>query len=231
MASSRLEAAPTKMITGMLILGSCLMRESNIENGIKGRAHMLRDNQTPRKLRTLHFVTCFIGLLLIMGIGNGCGKDDKPDSKNSAESKVLQACELLTKAEIEAIFGETVEEPRQTFKENQKQQFWMSTCDYYSPAKSQRAGILIKNSQNADPAKAFEAHTASLKKTLGENYSMQAIAGIGSHAAWDGSVKQLTVFEGPRMFIVTTGRPGENEETALETAKTIAAKVLSKLPR
>jgi hypothetical protein len=166
-----------------------------------------------------------------MGIGNAHGKDDKSDFKGSAELMPIHACELLTKAEVEAIIGGTVEEPRQTFKESPKQKFWMSTCDYYSTAKSQRAGILVKNSQSSDPAKAFEAHTASLEKALGDKYDMQAIDGIGARAAWDGSVKQLTVFEGPRMFIVTTGRPGEDEGAALETAKKIAIKVLSKLPR
>ena len=195
---------------------------------------MPRKNQTMGKLHKLQLVYCLyclIGLSLIMGIGDAYGKDDKSDFKGSAELMPLQACELLTKAEVEAIIGGTVEEPRQTFKENPKQRFWMSTCDYYSPAKSQRAGILVKNSQNPDPAKAFEAHTASLKKALGDKHTMQAIDGIGARAAWDGSVKQLTVFEGPRMFIVTTGRPGEDEGTALKTAKMIAAKVLSKLPR
>jgi hypothetical protein len=197
----------------------------------KGTAHMPGKNRAMGKLRTLRFVYSFIGLFLIIGIGNACGKDDSSDFKDSAALKPLQACELLTKAEVEAIFRTTVEEPRRTFKENKRQQFWVSTCDYYSPASSQRAGILIKNSQNADPAKAFEAHTASLKKALGDKYGIQAIDGIGARAAWDGSVKQLTVFEGRRMFIVTVGGPGEDERTTLETAKMIAAKVLSRLPR
>jgi len=192
---------------------------------------MLRKNRTTLKLSKLRFVYCFIGLLLFMGIGSSYGKDDKSDFKAPAAFMPLQACGLLTKAEVEGILGGTVDEPRQTFKENQKQRFWMSTCDYYSPAKAQRVGILIKNSQNADPAKAFEAHTASLKKTLGSDYDMQTIDGIGAAAAWDESAKQLTVFEGPRMFIVTTGRPAKGERTALETAKMIATKVLSKLPR
>jgi len=191
---------------------------------------MLHKNQNKEKFYKRKFIYGIIGFLLIIGFGSAYGKNDKPASKGTSVIKPLRACELLTKAEVETILGGTIDEPRQTFKENQKQQFWMSTCDYYSPVASQRANILIKNSQNPDPVKAFETHTASLKKTLGEKYNLQVIGGIGTRAAWDKSVKQLTVFEGPRMFIVSTGRPVEEGGAALETAKKIAVKVLSKLP-
>jgi hypothetical protein len=175
------------------------------------------------KTSKLPFVCCFIGLWLIMGVGSVCGKDDR------SASRALKACELLTKAEIESIIGGKVDEPTQMFKDNQKQKFWMSTCNYYSPDTAQSAGILIQTSINPDPVKAFESHKNSLKKALGEKYNLQNIDGIGTRAAWDGSVKQLTVFEGSRMLIISISRPKEGQGTALVTAKMIAAKVLSKL--
>jgi hypothetical protein len=173
----------------------------------------------------------FIGLLLVLWISSGCGNGDAGVTKNGGSGEPLQACELLTKADVEAILGGAVEEPSQMFKEKQKKQFWMSSCNYFAPATSRRAGILIQSSPNADPAKAFETHTASLKEALGEKYNLQPIDGVGARAAWDGSTKQLTLFEGPRMLIVSTGGPGEDEGTSLTTAKLIALKVLSKLPR
>jgi hypothetical protein len=185
-----------------------------------------------RKIQTTQVckpqIVCCIGFLLIVGIGSGCGREDKSGAVASA-LKPIKACELLTKTDVEVIFGENVEEPEQTFQE--KHEFWMSTCNYFSPAKLQTAGLLVQSSRYDDPAKAFEAHMASLKSTLGEEYDPLTIDGIGSRASWDGSVRQLTIFEGPRMFIVTTFGPEGDEGAALKTAKIIAEKVLSKLPQ
>jgi hypothetical protein len=191
---------------------------------------MLHKHQRLKKFGYRSFVYGLIGLLLVLMTLAGCGKEDSSDSKSGVSAAPLHACELLTQADVEAILGGPVEEPSQTFKENEKQAFWMSTCNYFAPATSKRAGILIQKSVNVDPVKAFQDHTASLQSTLGEDYSLKAIDGVGVRAGWDGSVSQLTVFEGPRMLIVSTGGPGVDEESALLIAKRIAAKVLSNLP-
>lgn len=191
---------------------------------------MVHKHQSMKKFGHRPFVYGLIGPLLVLMTLAGCGKDDASVSNSKASAEPLQACELLTKTDVEAILGGPVEEPSQTFKENEKQEFWMSTCNYFAPATSKRAGILIQKSVNADPVKAFEAHTASLQSSLGKDYSLKAIDGVGVRAGWDGSVSQLTVFEGPRMLIVSTGGPGVDEESALTTAKRIAEKVLSNIP-
>ncbi len=177
------------------------------------------------KLENRRLVCCFIGLSLIMGMGGGCGSDAKSDATT------YKACELLIRSEIESILGGAVDEPREMFKDNPKRGFWMSTCNYYSPDTSRSASILIQSSPDADPVQAFESHTASLKRTLGDDYTMQTIDGIGTRAGWDGSVKTLTVFEGPRMLIVSISRPNEDQEIALQTAKRIAATVIPKLAK
>jgi hypothetical protein len=165
-------------------------------------------------------IFCLGVLLLMMGWAGA-----------AAAGKALRACELLTKADVEAILGAAVDEPTQRFKENAKHDFWMSTCNYFAPAISRSAGILIQKAQPADPDKAFEAHIASLRQALGSDFSLEPVEGVGARAGWDGSTRQLTVFEGGRMVIVTVGGPKLDAPAALQTAKKIAATVLSRLPK
>jgi len=190
---------------------------------------MLHKNRITGKFFQHYFVLVFIVICLFTEILSGCKKDGPSGSKSQVAAGPVHACELLTKAEVEVILGEVVEEPNQMFKENEKQQFWMSSCNYYAPSTSKRVGILIQKSLIVDPGKAYEAHTASLKNALGDKYNLKTIEGIGAMAGWDGSSGQLTVFEGQRMLIITTGSPGEDEGQTLERAKSIAANVLSKL--
>ena len=182
------------------------------------------------------FVHVIIGLLLVAGISCGCGSGGESASKGAGAVQPLKACELLTKADVEAALGVTVDEPLASFQENKDIRFWMSQCSYYSknpesPKKGRGVGLMIQNSRNADPVKALEDYTASLKKALGDAYNAQTIDGVGARAVWNGSVKQLTIFEGSYMLIVSMVSPGQEERVVLETAKTLAKKVLSKLPQ
>lgn len=164
-------------------------------------------------------------LFLIFGIIAGCEKVEK----STSTQKPIQACSILAKADVEAIFDSAVDEPSQTGSRKEEQNWWMSSCSYKSTSKKLSASVMIQNSNNSDPAKAFEAHEAGLKKALGDNYKLSKVEGIGRAAGWDGSVKQLTVFEGGLMLIITI--TGENEPSAMDTAKKIAAKTLANLPK
>lgn len=194
-------------------------------------SHFLLSNDVGENPRKRQFVHVIIGLFLIAGIAVGCGGGGESASKSSAAPAPLKACELLTKAEAEAILEGSVDEPTQQSKEDKESQSWMSTCNYYSPQKETGIGLLIQNSPDGDPAKALETLTASLKKTLGDAYKPQAIDGIGGAAAWDGSAKQLTVFAKAYKLIVTASGTQLEEGVALGTAKTAAEKALSKLPQ
>lgn len=193
--------------------------------------------QKPGRWQWVHVV---LGLLLITGLAVGCGGGDggsagsgenggQPAAEDSAAGPPLQACDLLTTADVEAVLGGTVDEPRQTARDDEERQFWMSQCDYYSPQQERGAGLMVQSSADADPVKALEAHVTSLKDSLGDAYEVQTIAGVGGAAVWDGSVKQLTIFDGSHMLMVTVTGSGD-EGAALETAKALAAQALARLP-
>ena len=193
-------------------------------------SHVLHGNQVGKKPGKRQFVHIIMGLFLIAGLAVGCGGGGESAPKGSAATAPLQACELLTRAEAEAILEGTVDEPERKAKEDKESKSWMSMCTYYSPQKERGAGLLIQTS-SADPVKALEAHTASLKEALGDAYKPQAIDGIGGAAIWDGSAKQLTIFQGAYKLVVTARGTRLEEDVALETAKSAAGKVLSKLPQ
>lgn len=190
-----------------------------------------------QKLGRWQWVHTVLGLLLVAGLAAGCGGGNgagenggESTSENLAATQALQACDLLTKADVEAALGGPVDEPRQTSRDDEDRQFWMTQCDYYSPQQERGAGLMIQSSANADPVKALEAHVASLKESLGDAYQVQPIAGVGEAAVWDASTKQLTIFDGAHMLILTVTGGGQEESVALETAKALAEKALAQLP-
>jgi hypothetical protein len=200
--------------------------------------HRSHAGQKPARWQWVHVA---LGLFLLAGIAVGCGGGSgngggggenagQSAAEDSAATQPLQACDLLTTADVEAILGGTVDEPRQTSRDDEERQFWMSQCDYYAPQQERGAGLMIQSSANADPIKALEAHMANLKNSLGDAYEAQTVDGVGGAAVWDGSVKQLTVFDGAHMLIVTVTGAGQEEGIALETAKALAEKALAKLP-
>jgi len=170
----------------------------------------------------------FCGLLcVLLLVGNiaGCGKNDNIQSAQ----KPIKACSILAKADVETIFESAVDDPSQTGVIKEEQKWWMSTCSYRSISKNLAASVMIQSSNNSDPVKAFETHEAGLKKALGDRYSLSKVTKIGSAAGWDGSVKQLTVFEGRIMIIITVS--GIDEHPALNTAKKMASIILANLPK
>lgn len=180
-------------------------------------------------INSLIMASAIACLLLTIGTIAGCGKDEKTTSSTQTAQKPIQVCSILAKADVEAIFESAVNEPGSTGSSKEEQNWWSSTCSYKSTSKNLSASVMIQPSNNPEPAKALEAHEAGLKKALGDNYKLSKIEGIGHSAGWDGSVKQLTVFEGKIMMIITVS--GTDEPAAMDTAKKIAAKTLANLPK
>jgi hypothetical protein len=169
-----------------------------------------------------------LGLLVLSISLVGCGKSS---SKASKLPDPLQACDLLTKAEAEAIIGGPVDEPQKNHKEQDDPKHWMSSCNYYSSEKSISTGITIMpHGRKVNGAEAFALYEADLKEGLGDDYKMETVGGIGDKSAWEKNMKQLTIFQGPFMIIITTVSPELQGTAALDFSKELAAKVLSKLP-
>jgi hypothetical protein len=171
------------------------------------------------------------GLILLVTLLAGCG-NGKSSPKSPKIPDPVHVCELLTKAEAEAIIGGSVDEPQETHKEDKELDHWMSMCNYYSAEKNISTGVTIMpHGRKVNGAEAFALYEADLKEGLGADYKMEIVDGVGEYAGWESNMKQLTIFQGPFMIIVGTISPELQGSAAVEFSKQLAAKVVAKLPQ
>jgi hypothetical protein len=172
-----------------------------------------------------------LGLFLLSTLLFGCG-NGKTSSKDSELPDPLHACDLLTKAEVEAMIGGTVDEPQETFKEDKELNHWMSNCNYYSAEKNISTGFTIMpHGRKVNGAKAFALYEAEVKEELGEDFTMEVVDGLGDYAGWMNNPNQLTIFQGSFMLVVTLISSDVQEAAALDLSKHVAETVLARLPQ
>ncbi len=168
-------------------------------------------------------------LTLLISVLAGCGNGQ---STGSGIPDPVKACEILTQKEVEALIRTSVDAPRITHTEKENPKHWMSMCNYYSGEKNISIGItIIPHGRKVTGGKAFALYEADLKKNLGEDYKMTPVKGVGDHAGWEKTTKQLTIFQGPFMVILSADSPDIKGDKALALNKQLAEKVLPKLAR
>jgi hypothetical protein len=143
----------------------------------------------------------------------------------------VDACVLLTKADVEAVYGSAVGEP--DGKALGSGPFWVSMCNYdnaHTDAPMLSVGLLVKaHGASAGPAQAYDGYVAELRRELGDAAVPVPVEGLAGPAGWDGDTGQLTVFEGPYQIILTaTGRFAGDR---LSFGKQIADRVSARLPK
>ena len=189
------------------------------------RKLMLPIHRKPRS--TLAGVRPVILLLLAGALWGSCGAAQS----EGAAIAPLDACELLTKADVEAVYGSVVGEPNR--KALGSGPFWVSMCNYdnaHTDAPMLSVGLLVKaHGDAAGPETAYDAHLAELRGQLGDAVDMTPVAGVGARAGWSASTSQLTVFEGPYQLILTAN--GRFAGDRLAFAKQLADRVLPRLPK
>lgn len=160
-----------------------------------------------------------------------CGEEKGP----LKEGKVLQivhVCEILKPSEVEPILGGAVAEPTKRENKTDSPQHWMSTCSYYSEKSQISVSVTVTPyNQNMTSLEAFEAHQASLKESLGNDYILESVDGIKDHAGWEKSTKQLTLFKEPFMVIINVAGPKLDSKHALELSKNLSQIFVQKLNR
>ena len=159
----------------------------------------------------------------------GCSGDKETVIVSKSTIPVI-ACEILKTDEVESIIGSPVAEPRKTHKVFESSEHWMSMCNYYAEEKQVGMGVTITpHGRKGTANDAYTLHIAELKETLGNDYSLEAIEGVGDIAGWNASTKQLTIFQGPFMVIVGIVSPKLEGANALELSQQLAEKFLLKL--
>lgn len=166
-------------------------------------------------------------ILVLLAVALAGGLDDA--RSEAAAIGPVDACALLTRADVESVYGLSVGEAKS--KEIGSGAFWVSMCNYdnaETDAPMLSVGILIKAHGAAEgPAQAYDDTVAEMRETLGEAAVPALVEGIGERAGWSADISQLMVFEGPYSIILTAS--GRFEGDRLAAARQLADRVLSRL--
>ncbi|WP_296805850.1 hypothetical protein [Thiocapsa sp.] len=142
----------------------------------------------------------------------------------------VDACALLTKADVEAVYGSIVGEPNG--KELGSGPFWVSMCNYdnaHTDAPMLSVGLLVKAHGAADPTQAYADYADALRRELGDVAVSVPVEGLAGPAGWDAETGQLTVFEGPYQIILTAAGRFSGDRRSF--GKQIAERVSGRLPK
>jgi hypothetical protein len=149
----------------------------------------------------------------------------------------LDACALFTKPEAEAVLGEQVKDGKHGIMENDGSggTAVVSQCIYRSSANFNKSADLVVRKSPA--SEKISASIPSIRKNLKEMSSSepQNISGVGDQAFWapvgqgDYHSIQLNVFRGDSTYLIISVK-GFPDQQSVEKAKTIAQKLLSRLP-
>jgi hypothetical protein len=135
-----------------------------------------------------------------------------------ASSGDLDACALVSKADVEAAIGKAVLDPK-------PQQFpGLASCDFNDPSASafRLAGVnVVTEASSSDAQSLFDFGKSNANDP-------QQVDGVGEDAYWDATLNTLDTVQGKYEITIDVA-PDEGVDT-LTAAKAIAAKVLANLP-
>jgi len=135
-----------------------------------------------------------------------------------ASSGDLDACALVSKADVEAAIGKTVLDPK-------AQQFpGLASCDFNDPTSPvfRLAGVnVVTEASSSDAQSLFDFGKSNANDP-------QKVDGVGEDAYWDATLNTLDTVQGKYEITIDVA-PDEGVDT-LTAAKAIAAKVLANLP-
>jgi hypothetical protein len=189
-------------------------------------------------MSALNALACVVaGCVVLM---SGCGGNQPPQTANAADQKTaapkspaapfvpVDACSLLTRADVEALANKPAEDPRKETLAN------LVTCTYGDP-KAPKAGtrrlsnvasVAVFTGQEgayyAGPAAQAKDAYETARKNAASN---EAVSGLGESAWWDKTFRTLSVYTKKYFVSVTV-----DDDAGLEGAKKLMGKALSRLP-
>jgi hypothetical protein len=173
-----------------------------------------------------------IPLFLVAVIALGCGgsanpskETDKADAK--AEAPKLDACQLFTYEDAEAIAGESLAAMASTLDEAQGRN--LGECIYNSGTIEQPRilSLLIRPHRSPESAqRVLEGGRSTFASMTGGQ--VQDVPGLGDGALWvGGRIQQLHVLRGETELVITVQSADGTDQ--LENARQLAGKILSRL--
>jgi hypothetical protein len=186
---------------------------------------MRKSGKRPRDFRDLR-----VSLALAMAFQlAGCAGGDAPEhpaEAGSAATAAPDACAIVTAADIEQILGVAAKvrpgDRLQTIAAT-------SLCTYEGAQDSRDIlSVLVRvGPAGLDAAANLKQYVEGLKMNMGEDYAIDPVEGLSGPAVWNPGMRQLTVFRGPLLLILTMPEAGANDP--LEAAKALGEKALPRM--
>lgn len=178
------------------------------------------------------------GLLLMTGCGSGENTQQAEPAASAQEQSnsaaktpfvPLDACTLLSKADVETITGKTVLDPAKQEMAN------LSTCSYGDPESPKLpnghvlSNVLTVSVFTGEEGAYYAGPVAQAKdifETARKNAaSPQKVAGLGEDAYWDSTLHTLHVYLSKYQLEFDV-----DPEKGLDLARAVAEKAITKLP-
>jgi hypothetical protein len=188
--------------------------------GKPGRDHPVTHSFS-RRLRIPSF-------LLAATIALGCGGSaDTNDTAAKAEAPKLDACQLFTYEDAQAIAGESLAAMASTLDEAQGRN--PGECIYNAGTIEQPRilSLLIRHHRSPESAKrVLEGGRSTFSSMTGGQ--VQDVTGLGDGALWvGGRLQQLHVLRGEAELVITLQSADGTDQ--LQNARTLAEKILSRM--
>lgn len=173
--------------------------------------------------------TAFRWLIPCLLAGMLCAPPGSLHAEGAAPPPV-DACALLTQADVEAVDGTAVGAPNPT--STGRAPVWVSMCHFdnaHTDAPMLSVGLLVKPHGAADPAHAYDDDVDELRRVLGEVAVPVSVEGLAGPAGWAAETGQLTLFVGPYQIILSS--LGRFAGDRLSLAQQLAEHVSGRLPK
>ena len=169
-----------------------------------------------------------MALLLAACSGGETGEEPTGAASGSAGSAATapDACRIVPATDIEQVLGIQV---RAQPSEQLKSIATISQCSYEGAQDSRNIlSVLVRvGGPQLDAPTNLKQYVDGLKTNMGDAYQIDPVEGLSGPAVWNPGMKQLTVFKGRALVILTMFETGAQDP--LEAAKALGEKALARM--
>jgi hypothetical protein len=171
-------------------------------------------------------LTAVLLLVLLLAACSGGDPPAETAAGGASESTAApEACTVVTSADVEEVLGVAAK----VRDSDQLQTIAAASLCNYEAADGARSlvSVMVRvGPPGLDAATNLKQYVDGMKVNMGDAYRVDPVDGLSGPAVWNPDMKQLTVFKGRVLAIVTM--LGEEAEP-LTAAKALGKKALSKL--
>jgi hypothetical protein len=161
---------------------------------------------------------------------SACSGGDSPTGTKAGagaeDNAAPDACAVVTAADVEQVLGV----PASVQPSDQLKSIATTALCSYESADGARnlVSVLVRvGPPSLDAQTNLKQYVDGIKTNMGDAYQVESVEGLSGPAVWNPDMKQLTVFKGSTLAIVTVF--GEGDGDLLTPARTLAERALAKL--